>query len=362
MRHLGDATVVSWTTSIICRIDGITGEGVVSREYDHTDRRFAGEAREAEATDDGRSDREHDARLGREARGDRQGDAAVRVRGEGLEGRKRTAAELDTIVHRTGEGGTKGAVAVSLHRARGDDGITGVGIDARETEEGRDATGAGRTGAAEDRAVLTEVSTRLDEVGGARDDAGQGDAVREASGARVERADRVEGDLRGGGAIEENVAGPGLGAETVITECRTGLQRQRSTEGDDISVGGEDGGVLDGDAVGGGAVDVFEGELTRGHIVHDVRAVGADVDDARADLGQGEAIAVHRAVVTEAFDTTDVKATARAANTGVRRKGDVTDTGVGIVSDTSVGDGTEAADARAGDGEVDVVRTLVSSC
>ena len=64
-------------------------------------------------------------------------------------------------------------------------------------------------------------------------------------------------------------------------------------------------------------------------------------------------------MVAKAFDTTDVEATTRAANAGVRRKGDVADTRVGIVSGTGVGDGAEATDAGAGDGEVDIVRTLV---
>ena len=53
MRHLGDATVVSRTTSGVRRVDAITGEGVVGRQDDHANWGFAGEAREAEATDDG---------------------------------------------------------------------------------------------------------------------------------------------------------------------------------------------------------------------------------------------------------------------------------------------------------------------
>ena len=184
--------------------------------------------------------------------------------------------------------------------------------------------------------------------------------MREASGARVGRADRVEGDLRGGSAIEEDVARPGLGAGAVVTDRGTSLEGQRSTEGDEVTIGREDGGVLDGDAVGGGTVDVFEGELTGGHVVSHVGSVGADVDGARADLGQGEAIAVHRAVVAEAFDATDIEATTRAADAGVRGQAQVADAGTRVVGRrTGIDDGAETADARAGDGEVNVVRALV---
>ena len=355
VRHLRDTTVAGGTTIsrlVIRRVDGITGEGVIGREDDHTDRRFTRKAREAEATDDGRSNREHDARLGREARGDRQGDAAVRVGCEGLEGRKRTAAELDTIVDRTREGRAERAVAIGLHRTRGDDGITGVGVDARETQEGWHPA----RGDAVNRAVGAEVGARLDEVGGARDHPSQGDAVRNVVG----RGGRVEGNLRGGGAVEEDVARPGLRTSTIVTKRRASLEGQRSAEGDDISEGREDGGVLDGDAVGGGTVDILKGELTRGDVVRHIRAVGADVNDARADLGQGEAIAVHGAVVAKAMDVADVEATARAANAGVRRKRKISDTRKGIGRcGAGVGDGTEATDARAGDGQIDVVRPLI---
>ena len=355
VRHLGDATVAGGTTIprlVIRRVDGITGEGVIGREDDHTDRRFTRKAREAEATDDGRSNREHDARLGREARGDRQGDAAVRVGCEGLEGRKRTAVELDIIGDRGGEGSTEGAVAIGLHRARGDDGITGVGVDARETQEGWHPA----RGDAVNRAVGAEVGARLDEVGGARDHPSQGDAVRNVVG----RGGRVEGNLRGGGAVEEDVARPGLRTSTIVTKRRAGLEGQRSAEGDGLAVGGEDGGVLDGDAVSGGAVDILKGELTRGDVVRHIRAVGADVNDARADLGQSEAIAVHGAVVAKAMDVADVEATARAANAGARRKRKISDTRKSIGRCAAgVSDGTEATDARAGDGQIDVVRPLI---
>ena len=354
MGHLRNATVAGRARGglVVRRNNRVAREGVIGREYDHADRRFARVTREDGVTCNRRGDREHDTGLGREARGNVERDTAVRVGREGLESRERAAVQLDIIGDRGGEGSTEGAVAVTLHRAGGDDGVTSVGIDAGETEEGwHPARGDAVT---DTRGTI--VGARLDEVGGARDHPSQGDAVRNVVG----RGGRVEGNLRGGGAVEEDVARPGLRTSTIVTKRRAGLEGQRSAEGDGLAVGGEDGGVLDGDAVSGGAVDILKGELTRGDVVRHVRAVGADVNDARADLGQGEAIAVHRAMVTEAFHTTDVEATTCAANAGVCRKGDIADAGVGIVSGTGVSDGTEAADARAGDGEVDVVRTLVS--
>ena len=60
------------------------------------------------------------------------------------------------------------------------------------------------------------------------------------------------------------------------------------------------------------------------------------------------------------MDVADVEATARAANAGVRRKRKISDTRKGIGRcGAGVGDGTEATDARVGDGEVDVVRPLI---
>ena len=356
MRDLGDAAVVSRTACGVGGIDGEGGEGVVGRQDHRANRGFAGEAREGGVTGDGRGDREDDARLSRNARSRRQRDAAVRVRRERLEGRERTAIELDVVGDRAGEGRAEGAVAVGLHRAGGDDGVTRVGIDAGKAEEGRDTAGAH----AVDRAVLAEVGARLDEVGGAGDDAGEGDAVREARGARSGRGRRVEGDLRGGGAIEEHIARPGLRAVTVVADRRTSLERQRSTEGDEVTVGREDGRILDGDAVGRGAVDVFEGEFTGGDVVRHVGTIGADIDHTRADLGEGEAVTADRAVVAEAFHAADVEAALAVADAGIRRKRDVADARIGVGRRRAgIDDCTEATDAGAGDGEVDVVSALV---
>ena len=202
------------------------------------------------------------------------------------------------------------------------------------------------------------VATRLDEIGGTGDHARQRDTVRDG----IARGRRVEGDLRGGGAIEEHVARPGLRTRAVVTDRRTSLERQRGTEGDAVAVRREDSRILDGDTVGRGAVDVLEGELTRGDVVRHVGTIGADIDHTRPDLGEGETVTADRAVVAEAFHAADVVATLAVADAGIRRKRDITDARIGVGRRrVGIDDCTEATDAGAGDGEVDVVRALVGS-
>ena len=80
----------------------------------------------------------------------------------------------------------------------------------------------------------------------------------------------------------------------------------------------------------------------------DVLRLSADIDDARADLGQGEARAINNAVVTRTFDATDVEATTRTADGGVTGEGQITDTRRGIkYRRAGVDEHPEAANASA---------------
>ena len=90
----------------------------------------------------------------------------------------------------------------------------------------------------------------------------------------------------------------------------------------------------------------------------DVLRLSADVDDTRADLGQGEARAINNAVVTRTFDATDVEATTRTADGGVTGEGQITDTRRGIkCRRAGVDEHPEAANASANEVQVDVAGT-----
>ena len=358
MGHAGDTTIAGARTcprDIIRSLQVETIEGIIGGEHHHAGRGFGDEAGEAKGPDNRAADGKDRARLGRHRRGGGQGNTTIRVGGEGLVSRERPTVQLDAISHSSREGRTEGTVGARFHRTTRDDGVTRVGIGAGETQDRRDAA---RT----DGVVLgvrVPVGARLDEVGRTGNRAGEVQHVRGRITRRWCRGRDIDREGVARSRTHIDVTHPGLAAAAVAAEGRVVRRNDISVERQEIAIGRDPGAIGHGDGPStGGVAEILEDQLALLDVEVDVLRLGTDVDDARAHLGQREARPVDDAVVTRAFDATDVEATTRTADGGVAGEGQVSDASRGIkCRGAGVDEHPEAANASADEVQVDVAGT-----
>ena len=163
------------------------------------------------------------------------------------------------------------------------------------------------------------------------------------------------------GRTHIDVTHPGLPAAAVAAEGRVVLRDDVAVEGEEVPEGRDLSAIGHGDRASTRSVaEILEDQLALLDVEVDVLRLGTDVDDARPHLGQREARTVDDAVVTRAFDASDVEATTRATDGGIASQGQVADASR-RADDRAAGvdQRPKAADASSDNVQVDVARTIV---